>query len=1182
MLEIGTQLGPYQILSPVGSGGMGIVYLAEDTRLGRQVAIKILPLEFTESIERVHRFEQEARAVSALNHPNIVTLHDLGQFDSCRYIVMEWVQGRTLRQLIGAPCSLDQVIAIARQIAKALAVTHAAGITHRDIKPENVMLRDDGYVKVLDFGIARLSPATPGQSAMTLYGTNPGVLVGTYAYMSPEQARGEIVGPPSDIFSLGLVLYELLTGQHPFEAESPRARLDAIISQAAFSPARLNPEMPTSLTELLLLMLEKDAELRPTALEIDAALKPLEQPAEVTGRLPKAAHTARELQSPQTATRLLVGRAEERRILQESFTVMTGGKGSLLCVSGEPGIGKTSLVEEFLSELSISTPCLIARGKCSERLAGTEAYLPLLEALDSLLRSESAPAPARVLKLIAPTWYAQLAPISTEDTEAARLLSEVRAATQERLKRELGNFLQELSRLRPLVLFLNDLHWADASTIDILSYLATRFDALRVLLVATFRPSDLLLAKHPFLAVKQELEMHGHCRELRLEVLSSGEIDQYLAQEFPGHQFPVALRDLIHQKTEGNPLFLSDLLRDLRDRGVLAQAQNGQEVATPHWTLTQSLHELADELPTSVRSLIERKIDRLSEEDRQLLLVASVQGYEFDSALVANVLALDSAEVEERLASLERVHHFVRLVKEGEFPDGTLTQRYRFMHGLYQNVLYASLQPTRRAQLSESVAETLERFYGERQEVIASELAALWDGARAYERAAQCYLRAAQNASWVIAHTEAVTLATRGLAALEKLPETPKRAQQEIPLRLRLGLSLAGERGWAAPEVEDAFRRARELSETTGETLPLSTSVRGLCVHHLLRADLAQARAQGERFLQLAQTSQDETSLLAAHNALGMTHWAAGQPLTAQENFERALHLYSADEHRRLMAMSNEDLGVLSRRMSGICLWSMGHPDRALSEAYEAVNLAQQLRHPFSQGGAHYAAAHLHLFRREWQACEEHAETVIQLAQEYDLGDNLTYATIARDAARAYQGNPVEGITQMRQSIAAYQAKGANLMMTCYLGLVADLHGLEWQIAEGLRVVDEALALAARTGERWWEAELHRTRGKLLIKEALAAQSALPSLAEQTPLGALDPALLAEAESCFLRARDVAQEQNAKALELRAVTSLGRFWALQGKRAEARAAVQPVFAWFREGTRTADWQDAQALLSELE
>ena len=315
--------------------------------------------------------------------------------------------------------------------------------------------------------------------------------------------------------------------------------------------------------------------------------------------------------------------------------------------------------------------------------------------------------------------------------ESARLLADVKAASQERMKRELANFLQSVAQPRPLVLFFDDLHWADVSTIDLLSFLAGKFDALRVLIVVTYRPSDMLLAKHPFLQIKPDLQARGVCRELLLEFLNEAEIAEYLALEFPGHRFPPEFPQLIHAKTEGSPLFMADLVRYLRDRGVIASKTHAGCVRT-QWTLAQALPDIERELPESVRGMIERKIAQLSEDDRTLLTAASVQGYEFDSAVVAQVLKLDADEIEERLEKLERVFAFVKLTSEAEFPNRTLTLKYRFVHVLYQNALYAGLRATRKATLSRDVAQALEGCYGERSASVANELALLWEAAREY------------------------------------------------------------------------------------------------------------------------------------------------------------------------------------------------------------------------------------------------------------------------------------------------------------------------------------------------------------------------------------------------------------------------------------------------------------------
>jgi predicted ATPase len=445
-----------------------------------------------------------------------------------------------------------------------------------------------------------------------------------------------------------------------------------------------------------------------------------------------------------------------------------------LCVAGEPGIGKTTLVEDFLTELATKHPCTIARGRCSERLAGTEAYLPLLEALESLLQND--PRLAFTMKQIAPTWYAQVVPLVGDSEESARLLAEVKAASQERMKRELASFLQAVAQEQPLVVLFDDLHWADVSTIDLLSFLAGKFDTMRVLIVVTYRPSDMLLAKHPFLQIKPDLQARGHCRELLLEFLSEAEIAQYLALEFPQHRFPDEFPKLIHTKTEGSPLFMADLVRYLRDRNVIAVEVSGRDARAPRWALAQALPDIERELPESVRGMIERKIAQLSEEDRKLLTCASVQGYEFDSAVVAQVLNLDADEVEERLEKLERVFAFVKLTSEAEFPNGTLTLKYRFVHVLYQNALYASLRATRKATLSRDVAQTMEGFDGEQRTSVANELAALYEAGRESARAAEYYRLAAEQATRVAAYQEAVVLARHGLGLLKSVPDTTARA----------------------------------------------------------------------------------------------------------------------------------------------------------------------------------------------------------------------------------------------------------------------------------------------------------------------------------------------------------------------------------------------------------------------
>src|SRR5262249_53319506 len=268
-----------------------------------------------------------------------------------------------------------------------------------------------------------------------------------------------------------------------------------------------------------------------------------------------------------------------------------------------------------------------------------------------------------------------------------------------------------------------DLHWVDMSTVDVLGYLARHFESLPLLIVATYRPAELLIQKHPFLSTMRDLQGRGLCREIALEFLTRDEIDQYFASRFGDHHLPRTFVDLIYAKTEGNPLFVVDVLEYLAERHVISY-EHGQ------WTLTQSLPDIARDLPESVRGMIQRKIDTFDAADRRLLVAASVQGYEFDGAVLARVLGIEPAEAEEQLDTIDKIHGFVRRLGEQEFPDHTLTLRYRFVHVLYQNMLYDSLTPSRKMSLSRAVGQALEDFYRAKGTDIASELAVLFEAAR--------------------------------------------------------------------------------------------------------------------------------------------------------------------------------------------------------------------------------------------------------------------------------------------------------------------------------------------------------------------------------------------------------------------------------------------------------------------
>jgi predicted ATPase len=1140
------EVAGYEILAPLGCGGMGIVYKARQQSLDRPVALKFLPVECAQDPVWLGRFHREARTASALNHPHICTIYDTGACAGRPFFSMEFIEGRTLRAVTRERPPVERLAQLVGQVAKALGAAHAAGVVHRDIKPENLMVRDDGIVKVLDFGLARY---LPGKSAAGLTfgdsGTDPNIRVGTLLYMSPEQARGEPAGTATDIFSLGLVLYELATGQHPFPADSELGVLQAIIAQVEVSARRLNPEIPASLEALIQQMLAKDPQLRPTAADVDVALAEL-----AANRVGRSGEP-----SPGPGKHPTVGREPEREALRAGFESAVAGRGLFICVTGEPGLGKTTLVEDFLVELAAAGRLhSIAKGRCSERLAGTEAYLPFLEALDSVLRGDDGPAAARVMRLVAPAWYAQVSP-SVADASPAEGRAGTTRASQERLKRELGVFFHELSRLRPLVLFLDDVHWADPSSADLLGYLGGRCLGLRLLIVLTYRPSELVRCQHPFGALQLELQARGVCREIALPLLNRMDLDRYLVLAFGEHVFPEEFPAAIYAKTGGNPLFMVDLLRYLCERSVIVRDQG-------RWTLSQGMLDMRRDLPESVRSMIQRKIGQLSKGDRRLLMAASVLGSEFDAAVVAQMLSRDAADVEERLEVLERIHTLVRLVGEQVFPDGTLTLRYGFVHGLYQNALYDSLQPTRKASWSAAAAQALLGHYGEEDRAAAGELALLFDAARDFSRAADYFLRAAENAVRVSAHREAIVLARRGLERLKSLPPTPAHAEKELPLQMVLGLQLQVTQGFAAPEAKHAYERARELCSQVGQPTPLYPVLWGLFIHHKARSELSKARDLAEELATLARERSDPDLTLQSDQAYAVTTLCLGEPAATRDHMERALTLYDPLRHRSHTFLFGQDVGVACKAFGAVALWLLGYPDQAARKSREAAALGHELSQPSSQVLALHFAAMLHQCRREPRAVLACADLSIAISAEQGFSFWHAGGTVLRGWALSECGSRAEGIVVLRQGLEAWMATGSVTYQTYYLALLAEVLANDGQTEEARKAVEEALGLAERTAERFFEAELHRLQGVLLLRAGESVE-------------------LTRVEACFHQAVAVARRQDARSLDLRAVMSLCRLYQTQGRQAEARPMLEKTVGWFTEGFQSSDLQDAKALLKGL-
>lgn len=860
--------------------------------------------------------------------------------------------------------------------------------------------------------------------------------------------------------------------------------------------------------------------------------------------------------SSSDAASVLVGREAELAGLHARLEKALGGQRQLVFVTGEPGIGKTTLVEAFLAGVGEARGARIGYGQCVEQYGAGEAYLPILEALGRLGRAAGGEQLLQILKQHAPTWLEQL-PGLLSDRERAAVKRRAQGATRGRMLREVAEALDALTRDAPLVLLLEDLHWSDSATIDLLGMLARRREASRLLVLGTYRPAEVAAAPaHPLRWAAHELRLHGYCDEISLEFLSAAAVGEYICRRFPKHALPPELAFVLHRNTDGNPLFLVNSIDDLIGQGHLREIE-GQ------WQLCGRVEDIASRTPETLWQLVERQVERLSADEQAVLMAASVAGVEF-SAAAAVPAAIDPPRGALVCEGLERRGQFLRAVAIAEWPDGTVAGRYAFIHALYQQVLYERVPVAERAAQHLRTAERLERGYGERASEIATELAAHFEQGKDIGRATRYRRLAGEHALSQHAYREAAEHAARALAMLEALPDSRERPEQELALHIMLGAALSATQGYAAPEVARTYARAWELCAKAGETPQLLPILVGLGRYYVVRGEFRTAHAVATHLMAVAKATHDQALLLAAHNSLGVVSFYMGRFVAARDHLEKGIELYESDVHgpNPSPAIRLVPSGVSCAVHAALTLWMLGFPDRAAVRAREALELARSLGHPFSVSYACHHAAGLHEWRRESGIMAELEEEALTLDTDHGFEFMLTAGIVHRGWVLVEGGQGEEGLTQMQEGLARHRAIGAGALVPAFLAFTAEACRKLGRPAEGLAAVAEALA-EQEPGQHYWEAELYRLTGELERQ------------ARMSPRGDAD------AESHFLRAIEIAQRQGAKSLELRASTSLSRLWSEQEKTREAQALLSGIYNSFTEGFESGDLREARALLGEL-
>jgi class 3 adenylate cyclase/predicted ATPase len=839
----------------------------------------------------------------------------------------------------------------------------------------------------------------------------------------------------------------------------------------------------------------------------------------------------------------LVGREQEVGILLERWNQVKDGQGHVVLLTGDAGIGKSRLVQ-MLKDHVANQPHTCWECRSLSYFENTALY-PVTDLLQRILRFEAHETPNEKLGKLEQTLSQYRLPLEESVPLFAPLLSlplpESRYApltvSPQRQRQQTLNtiiaILLELAERQPVLFILEDLHWTDPTTLELLNLLIDQTPTASMLVLLTCRPH-----------FQPSWHHRSYLTEITVNRLSHVQVEQLVHRMTDGKIFPEAVLQQIIAKTDGVPLFVEELTKAILESGSLKEIDE-------HYELQGSLSTFA--IPTTLQDSLMARLDRLMT-GKVIAQLGATIGRQFSYALLQAVAQLNDRTLHEELHRLVEAE---LLYQRGVPPQAT----YVFKHALIQDAAYESLLKSTRQTYHQRIAQVLEEQFPQTAEAQPELLAHHYTEAGLAEKAVHYWYTAAQHAVQRSAHVEAIAHLRQGLALLEMLPETPQRLQREVDMLIALGVSLLAVKGYAAREVGETYTYARQLCQHLQDPAQLFPVLRGLWGYYFMRAELQTAQALGEQLLSLAHQVQDSAMLLAAHHTLGLTLFFMGAVASAQTHFAQGIALYDPKRHRASAFLYGEDIGVICRSHGAWTLWHLGYPDQGLVQNDEGVTLAQQINYPFSLAHAFELAAVFHSFRREVCAVQERAEAAISLAKEQGFPFWIAVGSLLRGWALAQQGRAKEGIAQITQGLMTYRTTGAELARPYWLALLAAAHGILGEPEAGLTVLTEALTQVDKTGERWCEPELYRLKGALLLQQSADNQ--------------------VEAEACFHHVLAIARNQQAKSLELRAATSLARLWQRQGKRDEAWQVLAEVYNWFTEGFDTADLQEAKVLLEAL-
>ena len=741
----------------------------------------------------------------------------------------------------------------------------------------------------------------------------------------------------------------------------------------------------------------------------------------------------------------MIGRTAPLAKLHAAWRNVVNGNRCVFWIAGDPGVGKTTLVEQFISELPGVT---VIRGQCVEQYGAGEPYLPILEAVSALCRTH--PEFISLMREFAPTWLAQL-PWLIPEAERASLYRDLSGANQERKVREISELMGRFTAQHPLLFLTEDLHWSDNATLRLLDHFARRTSPARLMWLGTYRLMQVIAESHPLRELRQELRLHRLCEEVILDPFSEVEVAQYLESRLPDAGIQEALIHKLHDHTGGLPLFIANVVDDLA-----AQGSDVSQSATPmSWSV-----------PESLAGAIEKQIARLSPEMQRLLEAASFCGVEFRVATLAEMLGQDRQTITQQCDDLAQRQYWLQHVAIIELPDGTLDARFAFRHALYRHVFYQRQGASTRVQMHRRVAAALERGRSSGIAATAAELASQHEAGLAHAPALRYYAEAARSALGHFAPQEAIDITSHALKLLPRLPEGTERLELEFALVSVRGLACSQQFGLASAEGEIAYRRALELCDILPLTPDRAQVLGGLAWMYYIRAEYDDALQLSQRLESLALAHDDALLVVSACCLLGVINTMRANYAEARRYLERGLEVCAQLGDNVPHTAFVADPVVVLRVNLAIPLMHLGYFDQARAQMDAAVMRGRQRGELMARTIALWCAAMFEMRMRRPDRVAEHAEALGKLVDDHAIGQAYGPSRWVRGWAEAYLGSPQQGLRLILEGFEHNQRLGMISGGSEVLGYAVEAAVLakDWDGAQ--KYLDTALDLGRRFGER--------------------------------------------------------------------------------------------------------------------